>query len=69
LTEERLVRELGTLLNELDRAVAATFEASRMRATTSSRGMAAGRRQRLRGALLALFGRRRAEARFRASSS
>jgi hypothetical protein len=61
LTDERLTSELATLLNELDRAVAATFETSRMRATTSSRGKAAGRRQRLRGALLALFGRRRGE--------
>lgn len=64
----RLAGELGTLLNELDRAVAATFEPTRMRATTGSRGKASGRRQRLRGALLALFGRRRGEARARATS-
>lgn len=64
----RLAGELGTLLNELDRAVAATFEPTRMRATTGSGGKASGRRQRLRGALLALFGRRRGEARARATS-
>ena len=68
MSDERLAGELGTLLNELDRAVAATFETTRMRATTGSRGKAAGRRQRLRGALLALFGRRRGEARARATS-
>jgi len=66
LSDERLASELGTVLNELDRAVAATFQTSRMRATTTGRGKAAGRRQRLRETLLALFGKRRAEARFRA---
>jgi hypothetical protein len=59
LTVERLASELRALLTELDRAVVATFETSRMRATTRSRGKAAGRRQRLREAVLALLGRRR----------
>jgi hypothetical protein len=68
LTVERLASELGTLLTDLDRAVVATFEASRMRATTRSRGKAAGRRQRLREAVLALFARRRGRTRARAAS-
>lgn len=59
MTVERLASELGTLLTELDRALVETFETSRTRATTRSRGKAAGRRQRLREAVLALFGRRR----------
>ena len=67
MTDERLASELGTLLDELDRAVAATFDATRMRASAGSRGKAPGRRQRLREALLALFGRRRGEPRFRAA--
>ena len=67
MTDDRLASELGALLNELDRAVAATFGTSRIHPSPSNRGKATGRRQRLRGALLALFGRRRAQARFRAA--
>ena len=64
MTVERLAGELAAVLTDLDRAVAATFQASRMRAATRIRGKAAGRRQRLRGVLLALFSRRKGDARF-----